>query len=151
MGIIIPGSCGPPPVDRMVHFSLAGGRRYGNRCLCIQPVFFSLLAFIVSLLHGLIATCFVVSMMRRDAVSDSRGGKRTSSVQFPEIYLTRHYMVLLPSWFRSWYWLPWHGFLTILNLVYILVLITVILAAVTTIIGARIDQLLHPCQVHQLS
>ena len=46
---------------------------------------FSLLAFIVSLLHGLIATCFVVSMMRRDAVSDSRGGKRTSSVQFPGI------------------------------------------------------------------
>ena len=45
---------------------------------------FSLLAFILSLFHGLIATCFVVSMMRRDFRSDQLGGKYTSSVKYPE-------------------------------------------------------------------
>jgi len=101
---------------------------------------FSLLAFIVSLLHGLIATCFVVSMMRRDAVSDSRGGKRTSSVQFPGIpHSTLFGIVTLLVSFLVLAPLAW--ILGNPYLAYILVLITVILAAVTTIIGARIDQL----------
>ncbi len=46
---------------------------------------FSLLAFIVSLLHGMTATCFVVSMMRRDTYSDRLGNKCTSSVLFPQL------------------------------------------------------------------
>lgn len=44
---------------------------------------FSRLAYILSLLHGLTATCFVVSMMRRDARSDHYGGKYTKSVRLP--------------------------------------------------------------------
>ena len=37
------------------------------------------------MLHGLVVTCFVVSMMRRDTNSDRRGDKLTSSVLYPEL------------------------------------------------------------------
>ena len=124
---------GPPPVDQTYIFPWL----VVATVTVVYPStgLFSLLAFIVSLLHGLIATCFVVSIMRRDAVSDSRGGKRTSSVQFPGMHSTLYGIVTLLVSFLVFAPLAW--ILGNPNLSYILVLITVILAAVTTIIGAR--------------
>ncbi|WP_440951220.1 prenyltransferase [Methanosphaerula subterraneus] len=100
---------------------------------------FSLLAFILSLLHGLIATCFVVSMMRRDVKSDQLGRKYTSSVRYPGLPHSTIY-----------------GIVTLLVAVlmlsplarilgseraYSIVLTTVIIAGITTALGAGVDQL----------
>ena len=101
---------------------------------------FSLLAFILSLLHGLTVSCFVVSMMRRDVNSDRLGGKRTSSVRSPErphstIYgiVTMFVSVLMVY--------PLALILGDLALAYVLCLVTALIAAVNTVLGARIDQL----------
>ena len=101
---------------------------------------FSPLAFILSLLLGLVATCFVVSMMRRDAVSDKRGGKTTSSVLYPELpHSTIYGLVTLLVAILMVYPLFW--VLGTTELAYLLVLTTVIAAAVMTVLGSGIDQL----------
>lgn len=100
---------------------------------------FSLLAFILSLLHGLIATCFVVSMMRRDFKSDQLGRKYTSSVKYPGLpHSTIYGIVTLLVAVLMLYPLA-----RILGgeLAYIIVLTTVIIAGITTALGAGIDQL----------
>jgi 1,4-dihydroxy-2-naphthoate octaprenyltransferase len=101
---------------------------------------FSLLAFILSLLHGLTVTCFAVSMMRRDANSDRLGGKRTTSVQHPELPHSSIYSIatLLVSVLMLY---PLAQILGNMDLAYILVLTTAIVAGINTIYGARIDQL----------
>ncbi len=100
---------------------------------------FSLLAFILSLLQGMVATCFVVSMMRRDAVSDRLGGKRTSSVLYPEVPHSTIFgiVTLLISILAIW------PLATILGteLAYMLVVATSGVAAINTVLGAQIDQL----------
>ncbi len=100
---------------------------------------FSLLAFILSLLQGMIATCFVVSMMRRDAVSDRLGGKCTSSVLYPEVPHSTIFgiVTLLISILAIW---PLATILGI-GLAYMLVLATAGVAAINTVLGAQIDQL----------
>jgi 4-hydroxybenzoate polyprenyltransferase len=101
---------------------------------------FSLLAFIVSLLHGLTATCFVVSMMRRDAHSDRLGNKCTSSVLFPGLpHSTIYGIVTLVIAVLMFF--PLAGVLGNRETAYILVLITVISAGIITVLGAEIDQL----------
>ncbi|MFY9799619.1 MAG: prenyltransferase [Methanoregula sp.] len=101
---------------------------------------FSLLAFIVSLLHGLAATCFVVSMMRRDAYSDRLGNKCTSSVLFPHLPHATIYgiITLLVSVLVL---CPLARVLGNGETAYILVLTTVITAGIITVLGAEIDQL----------
>lgn len=100
----------------------------------------SLLAFILSLLHGLTVTCFVVSMMRRDVHSDQLGGKITSSVLHPELPHSTIYgiVTLLVSLLML---LPLASILKNLELAYMLVLTTTIIAGINTVYGARIDQL----------
>jgi 4-hydroxybenzoate polyprenyltransferase len=100
----------------------------------------SLLAFILSLLHGLMATCFVVSMMRRDARSDRLGGKCTTSVLYPELPHSTIYgiVTLLAAVIMLF---PLAGILGRTGLAYLLVLTIAILAGITTGIGAGIDQL----------
>jgi 4-hydroxybenzoate polyprenyltransferase len=101
---------------------------------------FSPLAFILSLLHGMTVTCFVVSMMRRDARSDRLGGKCTTSVLYPELPHSTIYgittlivavlmLCLLDRILRN------------SELAYLLVLTTVLIAGINTLLGARIDQL----------
>ena len=101
---------------------------------------FSLLAFILSLLHGLTATCFVVSMMRRDAHSDRLGGKCTSSVQYPGLPHSTMYgiITLLISVLMLY---PLARILGSMELAYILVFTTAIIAGINTVLGAGIDQL----------
>ncbi|MDD1713311.1 MAG: prenyltransferase [Methanoregulaceae archaeon] len=101
---------------------------------------FSLLAFILSLLHGLTATCFVVSMMRRDARSDTTGGKCTTSVRYPGLPHSTIYgiVTLLVSFLML---CPLAFILGSINLAYILVLTTAVIAGIDTILGAGIDQL----------
>ena len=101
---------------------------------------FSLLAFILSLLHGLTVTCFVVSMMRRDAHSDRQGGKCTSSVQYPKLPHSTMYgiITLLVSVLMLY---PLARILGNMELAYILVLTTAIIAGINTILGAGIDHL----------
>jgi 1,4-dihydroxy-2-naphthoate octaprenyltransferase len=101
---------------------------------------FSLLAFMLSLLHGLTVTCFVVSMMRRDARSDRLGGKFTSSVLYPEwphstVYgiITLVVAVLMLC--------PLALVLDNRELAYMLVLTTAFVAGVNSILGSKIDQL----------
>jgi 4-hydroxybenzoate polyprenyltransferase len=100
----------------------------------------SLLAFILSLLHGLMATCFVVSMMRRDARSDRLGGKCTTSVLYPELPHSTIYgiVTLLAAVIMLF---PLAGILGRADLAYLLVLTIAILAGITTGIGSGIDQL----------
>jgi 4-hydroxybenzoate polyprenyltransferase len=100
----------------------------------------SLLAFILSLLHGLMATCFVVSMMRRDARSDRLGGKCTTSVLYPELPHSTIYgiVTLLAAVIMLF---PLAGILGRTDLAYLLVLTIAILAGITTGIGSGIDQL----------
>jgi 1,4-dihydroxy-2-naphthoate octaprenyltransferase len=100
---------------------------------------FSLLAFIMSLLHGLMATCFVVSMMRRDARSDKQGGKYTTSVLYPGMPHSTIYGVitLLAAVLM---FLPLAGILGKTGPAYLLVLTTSLLAGITTGIGSGIDQ-----------
>lgn len=101
---------------------------------------FSLLAFIVSLLHGLTVTCFGVSMMRRDAPSDRTGGKCTSSVQYPEVpHSTVYGIVTLLIAVLMLY--PLAIILGNIDLAYLLVLTTAVIAAINTVLGARIDHL----------
>jgi 4-hydroxybenzoate polyprenyltransferase len=101
---------------------------------------FSLLAFILSLLHGLMATCFVVSMMRRDARSDKPGGKCTTSVLYPELpHSTIYGIVTLLAAVIMFF--PLTGILGRTDLAYLLVLTIAILAGITTGIGSGIDQL----------
>ena len=101
---------------------------------------FSPLALILSLLLGLTATCFVVSMMRRDAVSDRLGGKRTSSVAYPAFpHSTFYGIVTLAAAVLAFR--PLAGVLGNPDLAYGIVLVTVTCAAATTILGAGVDQL----------
>jgi 4-hydroxybenzoate polyprenyltransferase len=101
---------------------------------------FSLLAFILSLLHGLMATCFVVSMMRRDAVSDRLGGKKTSSVLYPGVpHSTIYGIVTLLAALLMGY--PLARVLGNTGLAMVLILTTVIIAAVNTALAVRIDRL----------
>ncbi|HDQ07450.1 MAG TPA: prenyltransferase [Methanoculleus sp.] len=100
----------------------------------------SLLALILSLLHGLTGTCFVVSMMRRDVNSDRLGGKNTSSVQHPELpHSTIYGIVTLLVAFLMLY--PLSCVLGRGELSYILILTTAGIAGVNTVYGAGIDQL----------
>jgi 4-hydroxybenzoate polyprenyltransferase len=101
---------------------------------------FSLLAFILSLLHGLTVTCFVVSMMRRDARSDRFGGKNTSSVLFPALpHSTIYGIATLLGAVLMLY--PLALVLGSMQLAYTLVLTTALIAMINTFLGARIDQL----------
>ncbi|HUT38867.1 MAG TPA: prenyltransferase [Methanoregula sp.] len=101
---------------------------------------FSLLAFILSLLHGMTVTCFVVSMMRRDAHSDRLGGKCTSSVRYPGLpHSTLYGMITFLIALLMLYPLAW--ILGSMDLAYILVLTTAIIAGINTVFGAGIDQL----------
>jgi 1,4-dihydroxy-2-naphthoate octaprenyltransferase len=101
---------------------------------------FSLLALILSLLHGLTVTCFAVSMMRRDAPSDRAGGKNTSSVLHPELpHSTIYGIVTLIVSVLMFY--PLVLILGSTGLAYLLVLTTAVIAGINTVYGARIDQL----------
>jgi 1,4-dihydroxy-2-naphthoate octaprenyltransferase len=101
---------------------------------------FSRLAFILSLLHGLTATCFVVSMMRRDSTSDRHGGKCTTSVRYPGLpHSTIYGIVTLVVSVLMLY--PLSLVLGTLDLAYILILTTVVIGGIDTFLGARIDQL----------
>ena len=101
---------------------------------------FSLLAFILSLLHGLTVSCFVVSMMRRDVNSDRLGGKCTSSVQSPELpHSTTYGIVTMFVSILMVY--PLGVVLGNAALGYALCLATALIAGINTAIGARIDQL----------
>jgi len=101
---------------------------------------FSLLAVILSLLHGLTVTCFVVSMMRRDVNSDQLGRKNTSSVRYPELpHSTIYGIVTLLVSFLMLY--PLYYILGSMELSYILILTTAVIAGVNTVYGAGIDQL----------
>jgi 1,4-dihydroxy-2-naphthoate octaprenyltransferase len=101
---------------------------------------FSPLAGVLSLLHGLTATCFVVSMMRRDSVSDRLGGKKTSSVLYPDLpHSTISGIVTLLAAVLMLY--PLARVLGNMNLAAILILTTVVIAAINTAIGMRIDRL----------
>ena len=100
----------------------------------------SLLAFVLSLLHGLTVTCFAVSMMRRDAHSDRLGGKHTSSVECPELPLSTIYgtVTLLAAILMLY---PLARILGSVELAYLLILTTALIAGVNIVHGARIDQL----------
>lgn len=100
----------------------------------------SLLAFILALLHGMTVTCFGVSMMRRDAPSDLAGGKYTSSVKFPTLpHSTIYGIVTMLVTVILIY--PLAMVLGSIGLAYLLALTTVVIAAVNTVLGAKIDQL----------
>jgi 1,4-dihydroxy-2-naphthoate octaprenyltransferase len=101
---------------------------------------FSPLAFILSLLHGMTVTCFVVSMMRRDAPSDILGNKCTSSVRYPLIpHATVYGIATMMVTILMIY--PLALVLGSLLMAYLLCLTTGIIAMVNTILGAKIDQL----------
>ena len=111
---------------------------------------FSLLAFVLSLLHGLMATCFVVSMMRRDARSDRMGGKCTTSVRYPKLpHSTIYGIVTLLGAVLILF--PLAGIIGRIGIAYMLVLTTVILAGITTGIGSGVDQTQYPFPVLPLS
>jgi 1,4-dihydroxy-2-naphthoate octaprenyltransferase len=101
---------------------------------------FSVLAFILSLMHGLTVTCFVVSMMRRDVNSDRLGGKFTSSVKHPGLpHSTIYGIVTLLVAVLMLH--PLALALGDATLAYLLVFTTALIAGINTIHGARIDQL----------
>ena len=100
----------------------------------------SILALILSLLHGMTVTCFAVSMMRRDAPSDKLGNKCTSSVKYPgiphaTIYGIGTMLVALAMIY------PLSLILGSMLLAYLLCLTTAVIAAINTVLGAKIDQL----------
>jgi len=100
----------------------------------------SILAFILSLLHGMTVTCFAVSMMRRDAPSDKLGNKCTSSVKYPgiphaTIYGIGTMLVALAMIY------PLSLILGSMLLAYLLCLTTAVIAAINAVLGAEIDQL----------
>jgi 1,4-dihydroxy-2-naphthoate octaprenyltransferase len=113
--------------------------------VCVTVVYaatnmFSLLAFILSLMQGMTVTCFGVSMMRRDVYSDLKGGKITSSVQYPSIPHSTIYgigtmLIIIVMVY------PLALVLGNMELAYMLVLTSAVFAAVNTILGAEIDQL----------
>jgi len=97
-------------------------------------------AAILSLLLGLVATCFVVSMMRRDSVSDRAGGKITSSVLFPTLpHATAFGAVTLAAAFLSFPLLA--AALGDARLAGTLVLVTAAVAGIDIALGARVDRL----------
>ena len=101
---------------------------------------FSQLAFILSLLHGLMVTCFVVSMMRRDVHSDRQGGKCTSSVLYPDLpHSTIYGIVTVLASVLMFY--PLSRVFGSTEPAYLLVITTAVVAGIITILGARIDQL----------
>jgi 1,4-dihydroxy-2-naphthoate octaprenyltransferase len=101
---------------------------------------FSMAAFILSLLNGLVATCFVVSMMRRDFLSDRIGMKYTSSVKYPGLpHSTLYGIVTLTIAFLMLY--PLARVLGRMEVAYLMVLTTVVVAGIDTFLGAEIDQL----------
>jgi 4-hydroxybenzoate polyprenyltransferase len=100
---------------------------------------FSPLAFILSLLAGMTVTCFVVSMMRRDVVSDRIGGKFTSSVLYPTMpHSTIYGIITMLVAVLMIYPL---ALIVGAGLAYLLVLATVSIAVFNTVLGAQIDQL----------
>jgi 1,4-dihydroxy-2-naphthoate octaprenyltransferase len=100
---------------------------------------FSALAFILSLLNGLIATCFVVSMMRRDFLSDRTGMKYTSSVKYPGVqHSTRYCVVTVVIAVLMFY--PLALVLGSTMAAYLFVLVTVVIAGIDAFLGAKIDQ-----------
>ena len=101
---------------------------------------FSLLAFIVSVLHGLTVTCFVVSMMRRDTNSDRRGDKFTSSVLFPALPHAAIYgIVTLVASLLAYF--PLAQVLGNPAAAALIVLSTAIIAGVNIFLGAGVDRL----------
>ncbi len=100
---------------------------------------FSLLAFILSLLQGMTVTCFVVSMMRRDVISDRLGGKYTSSVLYPE--LPHSTIFGISTTLVSVLMIYPLAMILGIGLAYMLVVATASIAVINTILGARIDQL----------
>jgi 4-hydroxybenzoate polyprenyltransferase len=100
---------------------------------------FSPLAFILSLLQGMTVTCFVVSMMRRDVVSDRLGGKYTSSVLYPAV---PHSTIFgISTMFISVLMIYPLAMILGIGLAYMLVLATASIAVINTVLGAQIDQL----------
>jgi 1,4-dihydroxy-2-naphthoate octaprenyltransferase len=101
---------------------------------------FSPLAFLLALLHGMTVTCFGVSMMRRDAPSDRAGGKCTSSVKYPTLPHSTIYGIstMLVTFLLIY---PLALVLGSLELAYLLALTTTAIAAINTVLGAKIDQL----------
>jgi 1,4-dihydroxy-2-naphthoate octaprenyltransferase len=100
----------------------------------------SLLAAILALLHGMTVTCFGVSMMRRDTLSDLQGGKCTSSVKYPSLpHATIYGVVTMLGTVILFY--PLARVLGSVETAWLLVLTTALIAAVNTILGAKIDQL----------
>jgi 1,4-dihydroxy-2-naphthoate octaprenyltransferase len=100
----------------------------------------SILALILSLLHGMTVTCFAVSMMRRDAPSDKLGNKCTSSVKYPKIPHATIYGIgtMLVALAMIY---PLSLILGSMLLAYLLCLTTAVIAAINTVLGAEIDQL----------
>jgi 1,4-dihydroxy-2-naphthoate octaprenyltransferase len=100
---------------------------------------FSLLALILSLLQGMTVTCFVVSMMRRDVISDRLGGKYTSSVLYPGVPHSTIFGIstMLISVLVVY---PLAMILGI-GVAYLLILATASIAVINTVLGAQIDQL----------
>ncbi len=102
---------------------------------------FSLLAFIVSMLHGLVVTCFVVSMMRRDVNSDRRGNKFTSSVLYPALPHSAFYgIITLVASVLMYY--PLARVLGNPGLAAVLVMTTAGIAVINIFLGAGIDRLI---------
>jgi 4-hydroxybenzoate polyprenyltransferase len=101
---------------------------------------FSLLAFVLSLMHGMTVTCFGVSMMRRDAGSDRLGGKHTTSVGYPKAPHSTIYgiMTMLISVIMIY---PLTRIFGSMELAYFLCLTTAVFAAINTVLGTKIDQL----------
>ena len=124
----------------MVHLSLAVVVGFTVTFVYAATGTSSPLAFILSLLHGMTVTCFVVSMMRRDARSDQVGGKYTSSVLYPGLPHSAIYGIttLIVAVLML---CPLAHVLGNSELAYMLVLITVLIAGINTVLGARIDQL----------
>jgi 1,4-dihydroxy-2-naphthoate octaprenyltransferase len=101
---------------------------------------FSIPALILSLLNGLVATCFVVSMMRRDFRSDRVGLKCTTSVKYPGLPHSALYgIVTMVVAVLMFY--PLARVLGGMEIAYLLVLITIVVGGIDTFLGAKIDQL----------
>ncbi len=98
------------------------------------------LAIVLSLLHGMMVTCFVVSMMRRDVHSDRLGGKYTSCVLHPTLPHSSIYaLVTLIVAILLFY--PLTRVLGNTELSSALIVCTVLFALVNLTYGTRIDQL----------
>jgi 1,4-dihydroxy-2-naphthoate octaprenyltransferase len=101
---------------------------------------FSWLAFIISMLHGLVVTCFVVSMMRRDVNSDRRGNKFTSSVIYPTLpHATIFGVITLVASVLMYY--PLARVIGNPGLAAALVITTAVIAGTNVFLGARVDRL----------